>query len=115
MLSESDARKLITPPSHALLSDPRKLRWEELKAPEGLSKSAPTLNPPVMLGGAPNISGEFSLPVSTSWDGVRVNSGGDGNVNGHLKIPFELTGNSIYGRSTTVQPESVRVLPCIKF
>lgn len=50
MLSESDARKLITPPSHALLSDPRKLRWEELKAPEGLSKSAPTLNPPVMLG-----------------------------------------------------------------
>lgn len=63
----------------------------------------------------PNISGTMPFPVSRSWDGTAVVAGGNGVVNGTVPIPFDFYGNAIYGASTTVQPFSVLLTPCVRF
>ena len=68
-----------------------------------------------MLGYGPNITGTMPFPVSRSWDGTAVVAGGNGVVNGTVPIPFDFYGNAIYGASTTVQPFSVLLTPCVRF
>lgn len=73
--------------------------------------------------GRPNITGkeqgDENPPIETCTgafykDGIYSNTGA-GSVAGSGILGFDASrANAIYGKSSTVQPPSVRVLPCIK-
>ena len=70
----------------------------------------------------PNITGKFGCADggSVTWVGPlkvvsdasgRTGWGGDGGSNIDINVSWA---DATYGKSTTVQPPSIRVLPCIK-
>ena len=76
---------------------------------------------PVMFG--PNITGKFGCADggSVTWVGPlkvvsdaggRTGWGGDGGSNIDINASWA---DDTYGKASTVQPPSLRVLPCIKF
>lgn len=68
---------------------------------------------PVMFG--PNITGKVSVPVNFSWSGRDMIAGANSDdVQGYFDVDLSLTKSSIYGRSETVQPASIRLFACIK-
>ena len=68
---------------------------------------------PVMFG--PNISGKASIPVNHSYAGHYMVAGSNGwDTAAKIDVDCLLEMSAIYGKSTTVQPASLRVLPCIK-
>lgn len=82
---------------------------------------------PVMLG--PNISGELQLerpllptggihtgPFSTRWSGgYRYSFEGSYGTSNNNVVVFEASStSSVFGERTTVQPDSLRLLPCVK-
>ena len=102
-----------------------------LKAPANVPGSDPFRplslpKTPVMLGGTPNITGELGymrddVDVYQFASGAfSIASGGSGytgeNRVAGIKWTFSANrSNSAYAASDTVQPSSLRGLPCIKF
>ena len=105
------------------------------KAPEQVPSELPKVSEtflicPLMFGVAPNISGKVQLQrpllppnsiktgaFSTEWNGTyRQSFEGSYSASGYLDtIVFDANDASpVFGSETTVQPASVRVLPCIK-
>ena len=83
---------------------------------------------PVMFGAAPNITGYAN--VGWQWDSVAL-SGGVLSLNEDTSVTHDVgyangpdtmrrvsldasDASNLYGSSQTVQPSSVRLLPCIK-
>lgn len=78
--------------------------------------------------GLPNITGQINK-LPTPWDGLLYKQNGalkpvnvgdtaySGHTNGsNYRLEFDASGaNGIFGNSTTVQPPSMALLPCIKF
>lgn len=78
--------------------------------------------------GLPNITGQINK-LPTPWNGLLYEQNGalkpvnvgdtayTGHNNGsNYRLEFDASGaNEIYGNSTTVQPPSMALLPCIKF
>lgn len=78
--------------------------------------------------GLPNITGQINK-LPTPWSGLLYEQNGalkpvnvgdtayTGHNNGsNYRLEFDASGaNEIYGNSTTVQPPSMALLPCIKF
>lgn len=78
--------------------------------------------------GLPNITGQINK-LPTPWIGLLYEQNGalkpvnvgdkaySGNSNGsNYRLEFDASGaNEIFGNSTTVQPPSMALLPCIKF
>ena len=65
--------------------------------------------------GLPNITGKVSVPVNFSWSGRDMIAGANSDdVQGYFDVDLSLTKSSIYGRSETVQPASIRLIPCVK-
>lgn len=78
--------------------------------------------------GLPNITGQINK-LPTPWSGLLYEQNGalkpvnvgdkaySGNSNGsNFRLELDASGaNEIYGNSTTVQPPSMALLPCIKF
>ena len=78
--------------------------------------------------GLPNITGQINK-LPTPWDGLLYEQNGalkpvnvgdtaySGHANGsNYRLEFDASGaNEIFGNSTTVQPPSMALLPCIKF
>ena len=64
---------------------------------------------------SPNITGSVDVPVNYDYAG-KVGIAGSISTMARANISLEvnLDKSSIYGRSSTVQPASVRVLPLIK-
>lgn len=68
---------------------------------------------PVMFG--PNITGKTSIPVNHSYAGHYMVAGSNGwDTAAEIDVDCLLEKSAIYGGSTTVQPASLRVMPCIK-
>ena len=72
--------------------------------------------------GLPNITGKPALQGANSFEGAFYKSTSTSNSNvcgdwsGAYGIVFDATrSNSIFGKSSGVQPNSLRLLPCIKF
>ena len=77
---------------------------------------------------APNITGQINK-LPTPWNGLLYEQNGalkpvnvgdkayGGNSNGsNFRLELDASGaNEIFGNSTTVQPPSMALLPCIKF
>lgn len=78
--------------------------------------------------GLPNITGQINK-LPTPWNGLLYEQNGalkpvnvgdtaySGHANGsNYRLEFDASGaNEIFGNSTTVQPPSMALLPCIKF
>lgn len=78
--------------------------------------------------GLPNITGQINK-LPTPWNGILYEQNGalkpvnigdtaySGHANGsNYRLEFDAFGaNGIFGNSTTVQPPSMALLPCIKF
>lgn len=78
--------------------------------------------------GLPNITGQINK-LPTPWSGLLYEQNGalkpvnvgdtaySGHANGsNYRLEFDASGaNEIFGNSTTVQPPSMALLPCIKF
>lgn len=78
--------------------------------------------------GLPNITGQINK-LPTPWTGLLYEQNGalkpvnvgdkaySGNINGsNFRLELDASGaNKIFGNSTTVQPPSMALLPCIKF
>ena len=70
---------------------------------------------------APNISGKLALQAANSFGGAFYKDSSSSNSNvcgdwaGAIAMLFDASrSNSTYSKSSTVQPASVRFLPCIK-
>lgn len=95
-----------------LLVSPSELKRapDDLIAPE---MSFGAVHVPLMFG--PNITGKTSIPVNHSYAGHYMVAGSNGwDTAAEIDVDCLLEKSAIYGGSTTVQPASLRVLPCIK-
>ena len=76
---------------------------------------------PVMFGAAPNITGDVTSDCTNTQSGIVSKASASTTVvtgnwrGGHANHLDASTQTSLFGRSSTVQPASVCVLPAIKF
>lgn len=63
----------------------------------------------------PNIKGTVSIPVNAGYAGSKTIAGSiENRVDSNCPATLTLSKSAIYGKSTTVQPAALRVMPCIK-